>query len=734
MHAGSGPRYVDWSHLHVPEGERDAAAPYVPEARKLLGFVMDEAKRNGLGSHKLKRTLKDGTVIIAEKIGSVPRMTIIPKGGKPPIVIRVLEGFFMPRSASDTPRFPGLLVPPAEDEEESDWRVAFYSSEDGGFDLAPEDRRGTYIDVFGTKTKQNKRLDPAGGMWLDRDTQEAVTWFRGYLGYWPMHYRHPITNYSDKVQIYGHDVYTTPFPEWRVLAAAKRDMWLYVMLCENLGALDPPARPGSASESGQVWCSQPYTDEAYNYAVWRYPLGIVTQPDTLIDTYKAGDHDLTGEQLWSGSLELAYGAWSFNADCTEVVTIQLPRICAWYIHVMAHPSAPAWVVSNASFPDYPVSAVKRLAINISHGVGTPSASYAEEPAPTTIAEEDGVKLELVQVDHATEPATDRTIYSRMEFQCGDFAVDAVVHGSNPEQFGPPQTSRTIVYAHIPSKTFLFLLRTLSGDSVTLNETVDLRYELYVNGVEVPIADDPDAVTTSVPASHPYLFGEIRYRIVAPWFALLNEFALYTVFQNIDAMTVLLGIEIDHNGTGASTGAERAQAIGGHTRPYIPFTSRLDNSPLPGTLGGAISANHGAGGWSRAKYGGPGPTWSWDDGNIDGPAVYFNAGEYLDPAPTTLAILSPFGGASQFEGDVAIAVKLDPWNGIVTIFEGDNPYPFTGDPDAFYPLRYATNGDARPLIDAIDENRLASKDVMYYVAYQISHTGKPMPRQRTRFAA
>ena len=73
----SGARYTDWSHTRVL-GDREAAAQYVPEARKLLGFVMDEAKRNNLGVHQITRELEDGTVIIAEKHGDIPRMTIIP--------------------------------------------------------------------------------------------------------------------------------------------------------------------------------------------------------------------------------------------------------------------------------------------------------------------------------------------------------------------------------------------------------------------------------------------------------------------------------------------------------------------------------------------------------------------------------------------------------------------------------------------------------------------------------
>lgn len=72
----SGPRYLDWTHIRVV-GSRNQAARYVPEARKLLGFVTDEAKRNNLGVCQITRKLPDGTTIIAEQHGTIPRITIV---------------------------------------------------------------------------------------------------------------------------------------------------------------------------------------------------------------------------------------------------------------------------------------------------------------------------------------------------------------------------------------------------------------------------------------------------------------------------------------------------------------------------------------------------------------------------------------------------------------------------------------------------------------------------------
>lgn len=73
----SGRRFDQW-HLSRVVGDPAAAQPYWAIGRKLLGYAMDEAQRANLGVHVLRRVLPDGAVIIAEKIGSLPRVTIIP--------------------------------------------------------------------------------------------------------------------------------------------------------------------------------------------------------------------------------------------------------------------------------------------------------------------------------------------------------------------------------------------------------------------------------------------------------------------------------------------------------------------------------------------------------------------------------------------------------------------------------------------------------------------------------
>lgn len=68
-------RDYDWSHVHVL-GDKGVAAQYLSFARKLLGFVKQDAGFNNLGVRKEVRRFEDGTIVTAEIHGTIPRITI----------------------------------------------------------------------------------------------------------------------------------------------------------------------------------------------------------------------------------------------------------------------------------------------------------------------------------------------------------------------------------------------------------------------------------------------------------------------------------------------------------------------------------------------------------------------------------------------------------------------------------------------------------------------------------
>lgn len=57
-------------------GDERAARDLLPAARLVMGQALEAAETNGLGSYTVRRELQDGSVIVAEKIGDLKRVTI----------------------------------------------------------------------------------------------------------------------------------------------------------------------------------------------------------------------------------------------------------------------------------------------------------------------------------------------------------------------------------------------------------------------------------------------------------------------------------------------------------------------------------------------------------------------------------------------------------------------------------------------------------------------------------
>ena len=112
----SGGRYTGWTPI-VVVGDRTAASLHVPAARKLLGYVVQEAARNGLGTAGARQEADDGTVVVAEKIGELTRLTIVTPEPEPPLEpLDPMGGFILwPRWNVHTgnPADRGSLVYPA---------------------------------------------------------------------------------------------------------------------------------------------------------------------------------------------------------------------------------------------------------------------------------------------------------------------------------------------------------------------------------------------------------------------------------------------------------------------------------------------------------------------------------------------------------------------------------------------------------------------------------------------
>lgn len=698
----AGPRHYDWSHIRIV-GDREAAAPYVNEARKLMGYVQEDAQRMGLGVHKLRRELPDGTIIVAEKHGSIPRMTIIPAPAQRKQPRRVTHGFNLFWAGPDPTRTPILFNAPQnepEDEDFRDWSASFLNSSAYGYGLVPDGRRGPpYIDVFGSKTaERSARLMPANGMWWHPDDEEVVSWFRGYNGYWPHHFRHPITNYADYVSIFGHVVYVTPTPAWRVLAAAKKDGWLYVMIAEDLGFMSPPLPPPTPAYSGDVWFSQPYDASPRTYSLWRYPLGVQADPETGVEVYRAGDHDETGEQLWTGSLELAYGAWSFNRDVTQCVTMQLPRKAVWKTpyEVVGND----WVPSGVESADYPEVEAARIELAIDHGLTgeSPVVSLSTSVEPELIAEEDGVQLKIVEVEVVG-------LYARTEYQCDGWSVTATEVHNDPNIAGIAfYDRRVLVHAHIPTRTFLFYRWRTDVDPARY---VEAGYELYVDGQRVPLAEEASI-------DEPYAAGLVDYALGSNFMHRmgLEYTGVPAWFRPMDAMTFLLGFTIRTQGAlSATTPTSFAPNYGYQTCPLVPY-SFFDGNYWPHSA---------AGGFIFGSVGGEPGTQYWDD-FIFAELYGANSGAYLDDAPSSAPAISHLGTAASFGDHTMAVVGLQP---LLSTNVGTASGALFTLAHANRTTRFGTGGDAESLFGPLYGAGNWNGGVL-------GHTGKARKHQRGMF--
>ena len=547
--------------------------------------------------------------------------------------------------------------------------------------------------MFGPAAGQHTgtRLLPGNGIWSHPDEGEVVSWFRGYNGYWPHHYRHPITNYADYVCIYGHIAYAVPDLAWRVLAAAMKDGWLYVMIAEDLGALVPSDPPATPAYSGQVWCSQPYDSAERNYSLWRYRLIVEAEPDTGIETYHAAPHD-EAELLWSGGLELAYGAWSFDRDCTRCVTVQLPRVATWSpIYVV---ESGDWVPTDVEPSNYPQVEAQRIELEIELEP-VPVATLATALAPSLVAEHDGVQLHIVEDAVAAG-------YARVEYQCGDFAVPIVEHtiAGGTRWYD----RRVMIHAHLPTRTFLFYRwRT----DVTPGQHVQAGYELYVGGEPVEL-EEPAAIDAGFPASpyDPAIAGNFLLRMGTQY-----DDGVTSWFRPMDAMTFLLGFTFVTQGALPESGTAAAPNFGYQSCPHIAFsfapTNYLEHTAAGGYLFGSV------GGSAASQY--------WD--NFPFAELYgANHGSYIDDAPMVSPAISHLGSAATHGENTLAVVGLQPLLPVSIGGAGGGLYSLA---NANRVMRFGTNGDAKTLLDVLYAAGLWNGGV-------IGHTGAPRMQQRGTF--
>ena len=535
----SGARYTDWTHTRAV-GDRDAAAPYVPYARKLLGFVMDEAQRNGLGTHKVERTLEDGTRVIAEKHGDIPRVTIITTGGGSKQDQHGEDAFVV--WARDIERPEGTDLDHPQQllrHRDSGWKTYFYSGNIVGYDAFAGDK-GTYIGQF------PEGVIHAGNLDWEGDRLTRVSWYGPSTRYWFDPFVQPKRQYGTWVFMLGKTLLDTDayiaaspsdsFGERWVLGAAVRNGYLYtVQALLPDGVTDTTPAPPNSSDT-----SLPWPQGNVPVVLCRY---VIVREDEVTYSVAAGSRSV----LWSGTLKNALNPWFFNRSVTAAVTMGLPDV------VLVRRYFTGAMTDDPQTMDPPLPSesneVHTLAVSAGvWGINTTSVSLA--PSGQAVVAADFRGDALVQMTARREPHGELT--NRFVFEFGGLEIPAreiVLSILDPDPVDGVGTRPAwtgfrawIMHADLRSSTFLVYryesYQVLSA--AALNRYTE-RVVLYRAGAQVaePYVFGPDALLTRdtgfVGELGTVLGYQEQYDAIYAGVALSPLFALYgqtSRYQNV----------------------------------------------------------------------------------------------------------------------------------------------------------------------------------------------------------
>ncbi len=312
-------RYTDWTHVHVVGGDNTAAAPYVPEARKLLGRVADEARRHGLTTHVSRRWLPDGTAITAELRGGIPRITIAPVSA--PAQKQVIERRHFVVWGRNTALpdgihadYPQQILTPGEE----GWAAFTYDSNTAG------NRDGTYRDAFPDGIPHAGNID-----WLAANGVR-ISYYGPSTRYWYDLWRRPGAQYGRWVFLNGHvlldiEQYLSDsaesLDERYVVGAALVGNHLWVMQA-SIAELAPLNAGDYPAGSLHAWISPPLPPGDSSLRLCRYTVAKNPAPVGNADLYRV----VTGSRLevWTHTARGYVNPWVFSPDGLVCETFAMP--------------------------------------------------------------------------------------------------------------------------------------------------------------------------------------------------------------------------------------------------------------------------------------------------------------------------------------------------------------------------------------------------------------------------
>ena len=543
-------RDTDWTHVHVVGGDRAAAAPYLSYARKLLGFVKQDAANNRLLTHQATKQLPDGALVAAEIRGGIPRITITPPrvtGGEPLqgldrfVVIARADGQFAGIDADHPEQW--LDVPGVT--RKVGWLTRFFSEEIPAF-AAFVGEKGTYAALRGRGAFPDGVLH-YGNLDHRSATGYRISWYgpsgRSFNDAWV----NPGVVYRQQVFLLGEvllDTATYDDDSTEQADVAERVIYgagvagghLYTI--QGPGLTAPPAPSWPADGTGHIVS-----------AVLR---GGVDGPLLRLFRYALGAHDAPGqvrrlrvvpnsrEELWSGDWTgRDCQPWHFNPKCTEATSFSAGINIAIARRVDIDPPSFEFTdtLGGGGTPVPPSPTDERFTLTIAEEAADLTVEAVTLPAVPSDAsavlgrdyDEDGGRIEL--------RVARRTIASAAGTLC--FELDGQRWPLQEEAGGDSVTRRYLLHADLPQRTLVFAVCSFDYDppgdggwayAVTGGSVVVEVWRRGARVGQVPVS--AAALATGRQHAAPYTQAARGYTLweILGSVALAPSFALYGIVQ------------------------------------------------------------------------------------------------------------------------------------------------------------------------------------------------------------
>lgn len=398
------------------KGDKTVALRYVRDARRLL----DDFRRELGAATSGRKVTKAGSATITLTIAMGITIVVIDVGGGKKLA-RWFEDFvgFSGAQAIENGEvvYYPVIMQPNQDPDNPGWRTFFRSANAPGYAAAPNPK-GSYLTVF----PRSELSGLKGAMSLHgtnrvhvNERGEAINYtVSGGIGYFIMPYRTPWSTCSFVVFHQGHVALNTvqynlengvSDTNVHILGAGMHDGWLYTvqsMLYFSLAGNiydNPPSAPDTTDGKRRTtWTSPMWYDGSTVIVVRRYRMIAKMDERSGAWHYEAADGSM--EQLYSGTIQRGFNYYTFNTDCSQCVSYQLPQQAVARFDGGELQTTP----STSSF---------RLGFNIDTEEGT--ASLFSNVAGTDIAEDNGKKLHFSRSGRTWTFATDEWQLTALDY-------------------------------------------------------------------------------------------------------------------------------------------------------------------------------------------------------------------------------------------------------------------------------------------------------------------------------